>query len=101
VKRLDPGVPGELLGPVEVLDSDEGVVGHLEADPRGLEAAGQAAVTVEVELESKRRPGWHARLAQAELGIEEVDVVVEALRVPGTQGCLARRLVVLASILFT
>lgn len=62
----------------------------LEGDAGLLELTGQPVAAVAVELETEGRPGGHPEIAQAELGVEEVEVVVEALPVLVAQGGLAR-----------
>ena len=70
---------GEFLSASKVIDFKKRVVQRGEAYPLFLEAIGKVVVTVAIELQSKRRPGRHSQIAKAELGIDEVEVVVEAL----------------------
>ena len=60
-------VVGQCLRPLPVVDAQKGVVGQLEADAGGGELASQPAVTVAIELETKRTPGRHAQIDQAQL----------------------------------
>ena len=60
-------VIGQGLRPLPVVDAQEGVVDEGEADPGGAELASQPAVTVAIELETKRTPGRHAQIDQAQL----------------------------------
>ena len=85
---------GQSLGTLPVVDRDEGVVDHPVADAFEVELVGQEVVAVEVELEPERRPGRHAEVAQAEHGVDEVEVVVQALPVLVPEEGLAGRLVV-------
>ena len=50
-------------------------------------------VSVTVELQSKRCPCRNSQVAKAELGINEIEVVMEAFAFPGAQVCLAGLLV--------
>ena len=61
-----------------VVDAQEGVVGKGETDPGGGELAGQPAMPVAIELEAERTPCRHAQIDQAQFGVDEVEVVVQA-----------------------
>lgn len=77
VQRLRWHPVGQLLGPLEVLDPDEGVVEERVADPVPLQAGGEPVVTVQAELDTEGRPSGHAQVAEPELGVDEVEVVVQ------------------------
>ena len=77
VQNPDIGVPGEGLSLVEVVDRQEGIVGEPAADPGSLQTPRQPVVSVEADLETERRPGRHAHVAQSEPLIDEVEVVVQ------------------------
>ena len=62
-----------------VVDADKGVVGKGEADPGGGELAGQPAMAVAIELQAERTPGRDAQIDQAQLGVDEVEVIMQAL----------------------
>src|SRR5215469_14787878 len=68
-------VIGEGLRPLPVIDVQEGVVGEGEADPGGGELAGQPAMSVAIELEAERAPSRDAQIYQAQLGVDEVEVI--------------------------
>src|SRR5258706_12291082 len=51
---------------------------RVKTDPGGGELAGQPAMPVAIELEAERTPGRHAQIDQAQLGVHEVEVVMEA-----------------------
>src|ERR1700730_2797809 len=53
-------------------------VGKGEADPGGSEAAGQPTVPVAIELEAEWTPSRHPQIDQAQLGVHEVEVVMQA-----------------------
>ena len=53
-------------------------VGKGETDPGGSELAGQPAMPVAIELEAERTPCRHAQIDQAQFGVDEVEVVVQA-----------------------
>src|SRR3990170_1033439 len=82
------------LGAGEVSDAAEGIVQLLEGDAGLLELAGQPVVAVAVELETERCPGGHPEIAQTELGVDEVEVIVKALAVLVAQCGLPAGLVV-------
>ena len=67
---------GEGLRALPVVDVQESVVGKGETDPGGGELAGQPAMPVAIELEAERTPGRHAQIDQAQLGVDEVEVVI-------------------------
>ncbi len=94
VQRSDTKLVSQLLRCLEVVDLYECVVEQLVADASLVELARQPVVTVEVELQSEWAPGRHAQVAQAELLIDEVEVVVQALATGGLQEGLLTLLVV-------
>src|SRR5262250_1953225 len=85
---------GEGLRPGPVVDAQEDVVGKGEADPGGGELPGQPAMAIAVELEAKRTPGWYTQIDQAQLGVDEVEVVVQASAAIRPQEGAVRLLVV-------
>ena len=89
---------GKTLGLGGIGDAQEGVVGGLEADAGLRQLPRQPAVAVEVDLQAKRRPGRHPHVAQAELRVDEVEVVVQALAADRLEEGLAARLVVPGAI---
>jgi hypothetical protein len=76
---------GEALGLDRIGDTQKGVVGHGRRRCRLRQLTRQPAVAVEVDLQAKRRPGRHAHVAQAELRVDEVEVVVQALAAVGLE----------------
>ena len=66
---------GQGLRPLPVVDAHKSVVGKREADPCGGELAGQPAVPVAIELQAERTPGRDAQIDQAQLGVDEVEVI--------------------------
>ena len=62
--------------------------------PCARQLARQPAVAVAVELQAERRPGRHAQIDQAEFGVHEVEVVVQALAAVRPDEGLVRLLVV-------
>src|SRR5580700_130628 len=69
---------GKGLRALPVVDAQEGVVGKGETDPGGSELTGQPAMPVAIELEAERTPCRHAQIDQAQFGVDEVEVVVQA-----------------------
>ena len=84
---------GQRLRASQVGHAQEGVVLLHELDALAPERARQRAVAVAVELQAERRPGRHAQVAQAELLVDEVEVVVQALALIGAQEDVAVALV--------
>jgi len=72
----------------------EDVVSEGEADPSGGELAGQPAMSVAIELEAKRAPSRHAQIDQPQLGVDEVEVIMQALAAVRPQEGAMRALVV-------
>src|SRR5499427_8607572 len=72
-------VVGQCLRPLPVVDAQKGVVGQLEADAGGGELASQPAMSVAIELETERTPGGNAQIDQAQVGVDEVEVIMQAL----------------------
>lgn len=70
---------GDRLDPSGLGDPQEGAIGNLEDDAGLAQLLGQPGMSVEVNLEAKRRPSGHARVGQAEVLVDEVEVVVQAL----------------------
>lgn len=85
---------GDLLRAGEVVDVDERVVDELEADLEPLQPRSQPVVAVHAELEAEGRPRRHAQVAEPEVGVDEVEVVVEALAAVGFEERLPGALVV-------
>ncbi len=85
---------GQGLGAGRVVDAQEGVVGLRKANAFALERLGQHAVAIAVKLQAKRCPGGNSQIAQAQLGADEIEVVVQALAGVPTQISLATGLVV-------
>jgi hypothetical protein len=80
---------GELLGPQGIGEAEEGIVGHREVDPGSAQLLGEPGVAVEVDLQTKWCPGGHSHVAQAEVCVDEVEVVVQALAARGLEQRLA------------
>ena len=87
-------VIGEGLRPLPVVDVQEGVIDEGEADPGGAELASQPAVTVAIELETERTPGRHPQIDQAQLGVDEVEVIMQTFAAVRPQEGVMRALVV-------
>ena len=85
---------GEFLRLGRIGNKGEGVVEHLEGNTGLPQLAGQPGVTVEVDLQPERCPGRHAHVAHAELRIDEVEVVMQAVAGSGLEEGVMGRLVV-------
>jgi len=84
----------QLLGAHPVVDAHEGVVGRREGDAFRRQLARQPAVAIAIELQAERGPGRHSQIDQPEIGIHEVEIVVQALAAVRAQIGLVRPLVV-------
>lgn len=89
---------GELLRLGGIGDEGEGVVEHREGNARLEQLAGQPGVAIEVDLQAKRRPGRNADVTQAELLIDEVEVVMQAFAGGGLKEGAMGRLVMPGSV---
>src|SRR5580692_1070526 len=69
---------GQGLRARPVVDADKGVVGKGEADPSGGELAGQPAMSVAIELQAERAPSRYPQIDQAQLRVDEVEVIMQA-----------------------
>jgi hypothetical protein len=87
-------VIGQGLRPLPVINAQEGVVDEGEADPGGAKLASQPAVTVAIELETERTPSRHAQIDQAQLGVDEVEVIMQAFAAVRAQEGAMRAFVV-------
>jgi len=94
VQALDGEGIGQRLRPHAVAEHAERIVQRLDRDARLPQLAPQPGVAVAVEMQAEWRPRWHPQIAQAELRIKDVEVVVQALAVFVAQRGLAGRLVV-------
>ncbi len=68
----------QLLGALHVVNAQEIVVSLYKVDSLALEELRQCTVTVAVKLETKRCSGRHAQIAQTQILVHEVVVVVQA-----------------------
>ena len=84
----------QFLSARPVVDPHEGVVGHGVADALRGQLARQPAMAVAVELQAERRPGRDPQIDQPELGVLEVEIVVQAFAAVRPDEGLVRPLVV-------
>ena len=84
---------GELLSTCEIGNEEEGIVSHLIDDACFVEAAREPMVTIEVDLQAKRRPRRHPDVTQTKALVDEVKVIMQALAYGRLQGCVMRLLV--------
>ena len=85
---------GERLRTRPVVDVDKGVVGGGESDAFRGKLAREPAVAIAIELQAERCPGRHPQIDQSEIGIHEVEIVVQALAAIGPHIGLVGGLVV-------
>jgi hypothetical protein len=69
---------GQLLRFLKVFDAHKTVVEHSRIDAFAGQLSRQLVVAVEIELETKRRPRRDSEITQAKLGINEIEVVMQA-----------------------
>jgi hypothetical protein len=83
-----------LLSARPVPDVNESIVEKAVVDLAFSQLARQPVVTVEVNLQTARQPGGHPHVTQAQLLVDEVEIVVQALAIVRQQIGLTRLLVV-------
>lgn len=71
-------VVGPFLRLVKVVDVDKTIVEQGRCNALIGQLSRQLVMAVEIELETKRRPGRHAQITEAQVGVDEIKVVVQA-----------------------
>ena len=94
VQRLNLHVVGDTLSLGKITDGSKGVVGQAIRNLAFAQLCSEPEVAVAVKLQSKRTPRRHAQVTQPELFVDEVEIIVSALTVVGTQVRFAGALVV-------
>ncbi len=89
VQSLDLQSVGDLLRTRPIGEIHERLVDQLEVDLALAQDAGQPTVPVAVDLQTAPQPGRHPHVAQAQIFVDEIEVVVQALAVVGPQVGLA------------
>lgn len=84
---------GQCLRFRPVANFDKGVVEHRGGDSALVQGAGQGVVAVEVKLQAEGRPCGHAQVAQPQVLVDEVEVIVQALAGNAFEECAAAGLV--------
>ena len=69
---------GQLLCPNGIIDGDKGIVEHLKGNVGLEQLPCQPEMPVEVDLQPERRPSRYTHVAQTELLVDEVEIVVQA-----------------------
>ena len=89
VEHPGPGPMGEAIAQLgrrfQVVDGQQGVLVAHVADLRLVELAGQPLPTVDVDLALIGDPALDAHVHEAELGVDQVEVVVQALALPAEE----------------
>ena len=80
----------QVLCPLKVGDPAKGVVQNSIFDLALAQLLGQIAVAVAINLEPERTPRRHPHLAQPQIRIDAIDVVVQALAIIRFQVRLVR-----------
>ena len=91
--KIAAGRFSQRLGTGEVSDVDEGVIQQGVGDACFLELESQAIMAVEIELQTEGGPGGHPEVAQAQLRMYEVEVVMQAFGIGGLKHGLSTGLV--------
>ncbi|MCZ2074887.1 MAG: hypothetical protein LC130_07785 [Bryobacterales bacterium] len=94
VQSLDLPAVGDLLGSCPIRNFDKRVVDEFIADLLLAQPGGQPIVAVEVDLQPAGQPRRHPYVAQPQLIVDEIEVVVQTLAVVRPQVRLAALLVV-------
>jgi hypothetical protein len=71
-------VVGQFLRPAEVVQSHKAVVQHRRRNAVPGQLGRQVVMAVEIDLKTKRRPGRNAKITQPQLGVDEIEVVMQA-----------------------
>lgn len=87
-------ISSESFCALEIVDSDKSVIGHGIINVIGRQFAGQPGMTVEIELEAERTPGRHPQIAESDLCIKKIEVVMQAFARSRPQESLVGLLVV-------
>lgn len=94
VQLIDVDGAGQLLGSFRVVDLDKGIVQHGITDPFPVQFSRQFIMPIEIELQSEGCPGRDPQVTQAEVGQDEVEVVMQTLAGCRLEKGTARLLVV-------
>lgn len=94
VQQVRRKLVGQSLGTRPVADPQEGIVGGGEANAFLCQLPLQPAVTIAVELQTEGRPCRNPQIDQAQFGIHEVEIIVQALAAAGAHIGVVRLLVV-------
>src|SRR6185436_20308746 len=78
VQGLGAQAVGHLLGAAEVLDLDEDVSDQSVADSLPAQLASQPVMPIEIELQAERRPSGNPQIAEPQVLVNKVEVVVQA-----------------------
>jgi hypothetical protein len=87
-------VVGQFLRPVKVVDVDKAIVEHGRRNALVGQLSRQLVMAVEIELETKRRPGWHTQVTEAKVSVDKIKVVVQAFAAVAFEICFAGLFVV-------
>src|SRR5712691_10756749 len=90
VDHLHREVVRQLLRPLKVGDPAEGVVQNSILDLALAQLPGQIAVAIAIHLEPERTPSRHAHVAQPQIRVDPIDVVVQAFAIVRFQVGLVR-----------
>ena len=93
VNASDIDVVGQLLRCLKVFDAHKTVVEHGRVDAFAGQLSRQLVVAVEIKLETKRRPRRYSEITQAKLGINEIEVVMQAFAAVVFEECFVGFLV--------
>ena len=78
MQLLDIHLLHQLVGDRIIVNMGKGIIEQVKSDSFLLQLVGQPGMPVEVELQTKRTPGWHTQITKSELRMDEIEVVVQA-----------------------
>jgi len=93
VKSPDIQGVGQGLGAGEVGNVDEGIFQQGVRDSFFLKLDGQLVMPIEIELQAERCPSGYTQVAQSQLWVDEVEVVMQTFRLGGLEESLSSGLV--------
>ena len=85
---------GDALRPLPVRNMAERIVRHSIVDAQLAQLASQPVMAVEADLQPAGEPCRHPHMAQAQILVYEIEIVMQTLAIIWNQKCLARLFVV-------
>jgi hypothetical protein len=79
VQDFDLQFVGQLLGGGKIIDGVKGIIEHGKTDAFASQFRRQPVMAVAIKLQTKRRIGGHAHIAEAKRFVDKVKIVMQAL----------------------